>query len=385
MQYRTFGKLNWKPSALGFGAMRLPVIGNDQSNIDKPLAIQMIRYALDHGVNYLDTGYPYHNGMSERVVGLALKDGYRQKMRLATKMPVRMVEKPEDFDRFFNEQLERLQVDRLDFYLFHGLRSQSWPKVKAMGIIQWAEKQMAKGKFDYLGFSFHDNYDTFKSIIDAYDNWTFAQIQYNYVDVNNQAGRRGVEYAASKGMAVVVMEPIRGGRLTRKPPEKVAKAWGDALKRRTQAEWALDWVWNQPEISLALSGMSTMDQVVENVSLAEKSSAGMLSAADLALIGRVTDAYKESHPVPCTGCNYCQPCPNGVAIPRIFEMYNESVVYGDTRRSQSTYQGQGPQGMKPEERADQCLECGECLEACPQKIEIPDQLKKAHALLAAKP
>ena len=384
MQYRTFGKLGWKVSALGFGAMRLPVVGNDQANVDKPEAIRMIRYAIDHGVNYLDTGYPYHNGQSERIVGMALKDGYRQKMRLATKLPARMVEKAEDFDRFFNEQIERLQVDRLDFYLLHGLRAQSWSKVRDLGILRWAEKKMAEGRFDYLGFSFHDNYETFKTIIDSYDNWTLAQIQYNYVDVDNQAGRRGVEYAAGKGLAIVVMEPIRGGRLSRKPPERVAAAWGDALKKRSQAEWALSWVWNQPEVSLALSGMSTMQQVVENVAVAERSSSGMLDAEELALIDRVREAYKGSNPIPCTGCNYCQPCPSGVAIPRIFEMYNEAMVYGEARRSQSTYQGQGPQGMKAEERADQCTECGTCVEACPQKIDVPERLKETHAFLGPK-
>jgi len=384
MQYRTFGKLGWKVSALGFGAMRLPVVGNDQANVDKPEAIRMIRYAIDHGVNYLDTGYPYHNGQSERIVGMALKDGYRQKMRLATKLPARMVEKAEDFDRFFNEQIERLQVDKLDFYLLHGLRAQSWSKVRDLGILRWAEKKMAEGCFDHLGFSFHDNYEAFKTIIDSYDNWTLAQIQYNYVDVDNQAGRRGVEYAAGKGLAIVVMEPIRGGRLSRKPPEKVAAAWGDALKKRSQAEWALSWVWNQPEVSLALSGMSTMQQVVENVAVAERSSSGMLDAEELALIDRVREAYKGSNPIPCTGCNYCQPCPSGVAIPRIFEMYNEAMVYGEARRSQSTYQGQGPQGMKAEERADQCTECGTCVEACPQKIDVPERLKETHAFLGPK-
>jgi hypothetical protein len=385
MQYRDFGKLKWKVSALGFGAMRLPVIGNDQANVDQPESIKMIRYAIDHGVNYLDTGYPYHNGQSERTVGLALKDGYRQKMRMATKLPARMVEKTEDFDRFFNEQLERLQLPKLDYYLLHGLNTQNWPKVRDLGVIRWAEKKMAEGRFDYLGFSFHDNFDTFKGIIDAYDNWTLAQIQYNYVDVDNQAGRRGVEYAANKGLAIVVMEPIRGGRLSRKPPERVAEAWGDALKKRSQAEWALSWVWNQPEISLALSGMSTMEQVVENVSVAERSRAGMLTASEVALIDRVREAYKGANPIPCTGCNYCQPCPNGVAISGIFELYNEANVYGETRQGRANYQGMGPRGLKPEQRADQCIECGTCVEACPQKIDIPDWLKKAHTFLGPKP
>lgn len=385
MQYRNFGKLKWKASALGFGAMRLPIIGNDQSNVDHAESIRMIRYAIDQGINYLDTGYPYHNGQSERVVGLALKDGYRQKMKLATKLPARMVEKPEDFDRFLSEQLDRLQMDKLDFYLLHGLTAQSWPKVRDFGIIPWAEKKMSQGLFDYLGFSFHDNYDTFKVIIDSYDNWTLSQIQYNYVDVNNQAGRRGVEYAASKGLAIVVMEPIRGGRLSRKPPERVAEAWGNALNLRTQAEWALSWVWNQPEISLALSGMSNMEQVKENLASAEKSRVQMLSSDDLARIDRVREAYQNSNPVPCTSCNYCQPCQNGVAIPGIFEIYNEAIVYGETRQGRANYQGFGPRGLKPEQRADQCIECGTCVEACPQKIAIPEWLKKAHTFLGPKP
>src|SRR3990172_5411009 len=225
MQYRKFGKLDWEVSALGFGAMRLPTLGGNQSNIDEPQAIQMIRYGIDHGINYVDTAYPYHNGQSERLVGKALKDGYRQKIRLATKMPVRMVTKAEDFDRFFNEQLERLQTDKIDFYLFHGLRNESWPLVKGLGILPWAEKKMAQGQIGHLGYSFHDEFDVFKGIVNDYDNWTFCQIQYNYMDVNFQAGRRGVELAASKGMGIVVMEPLRGGRLAKTPPAPVAKVW----------------------------------------------------------------------------------------------------------------------------------------------------------------
>jgi uncharacterized protein len=383
MQYRKFGKLKWKVSALGFGAMRLPVIGSDQAKVNEAEAIRMIRYAIDHGVNYVDTAWFYHAGQSERVVGKALKDGYRSKIKLATKLPARIIEKAEDFDRYFNEQLERLQVDKLDFYLLHGLNSQSWPKIRDFGVIKWAEKKIAEGRFDYLSFSFHDNYDSFKKIVDDYDNWTFSQIQYNYVDVNNQAGRRGVEYAAGKGLGVVVMEPIRGGRISRKPPEKVAKAWGDALQKRSQAEWALLWVWNQPEISLALSGMSTMEQVVENVAVAERSGPGILTADELALIDRVREAYQDSTPIPCTACGYCMPCPNGVEIPRIFEIYNEAMVYGGIRQIRSRYQGQGLGGLKENQRADQCVECGECEEACPQKIPIPDWLKKAHELLNA--
>lgn len=214
MKYRSFGKLDWKVSALGFGAMRLPIIGADRGNVDEDLAIQMMRYAIDHGVNYLDTAYPYHNGNSEKVVGKALQDGYRKKIKLATKMPIRLVNSQADLDTIFNEQLSRLQMENIDFYLFHGLNMDSWVKIRDLNALQWAENKVEEGKIDYLGFSFHDEYEVFKNIIDAYERWTFCQILYNYLDMEQQAGIRGLRYAASKGLAVVVMEPIAGGRLS---------------------------------------------------------------------------------------------------------------------------------------------------------------------------
>jgi predicted aldo/keto reductase-like oxidoreductase len=250
MKFRKFGKLNWQVSALGFGAMRLPTIGGIQEKVDEPEAIRMIRYAIDHGVNYLDTGYPYHGGQSEVVVGKALKEGYRDRMKLATKLPARMVESAQDFDRFLNQQLERLQLEKLDFYLLHGLSAQSWAKVRDLQVLKWAEAQMAKGRFDYLGFSFHDSYEAFKGILDDYDNWTSCQIQYNYMDVDHQAGRRGVELAAGKDIAIVVMEPLRGGKLGKKPPDAVARILDSTEQHRSPVDWALQWVWNQPEISL---------------------------------------------------------------------------------------------------------------------------------------
>ncbi len=373
MQYRRFGKLDWKVSALGFGAMRLPVINNEQTNVDEPEAIRMIRYAIDHGVNYLDTAYPYHGGNSERIVGRALKDGYREKMKLATKLPARMCESDDDFDRFFNEQMERLDTDKIDFYLLHGLNGRSWPKVRDLGVLQWAEKKMAAGQFDYLGFSFHDELDVFKEIVDAYD-WTFCQVQYNYMDIETQAGRKGVEYAANKGLAVVVMEPLRGGKLG-KQPEPVMKIWDSASHKRSPAEWALLWVLDQPEISVALSGMSAMEQVVENVQVASRSAPGMLTDEELALYDRVREAYQGLSPIPCTGCGYCMPCPNGVDIPRNFQIYNDAVMYDDMRIGRFYYRGGR---IEEEQRADQCIECGDCLDACPQEIPIPDWLKKVH-------
>jgi predicted aldo/keto reductase-like oxidoreductase len=384
MKYRRFGSLDWEVSALGFGAMRLPIIGEDHSNIDEAEAIRMIRYAADHGVNYIDTAYLYHMGKSEVLVGKALKDGYREKMKVVTKLPVRNVEKAEDFDRILGEQLQRLDVDKIDFYLLHGLNKEGWEKVRDFGVLDWAEKQMAAGKFGRLGFSFHDEYDVFKEIIDYYDNWVLAQVQYNFMDYKTQATRKGVEYAAGKGIAVVVMEPLRGGLLTREPPEPVAKIWAAASHKLEPVEWAFHWVWDQPEISVALSGMSTMEQVVQNVEIASVSGGGVLTKDDQAVIEKVRKAYRDLRPVQCSGCRYCVPCPNGVDIPAVFQIYDDSVMYADPKIGQFRYNG--PFGIDQDKRADNCTECGECLEKCPQSIDIPSWLKKAHeALYSATP
>ena len=304
MKYRKFGKLDWKPSALGFGAMRLPIIGKDTSKIDENHAIKMIRYAIDNGVNYLDTAYVYHRENSEVTVGKALKDGYREKICLATKLPVRLVTKKEDLDRFFDTHLKRLQTDYIDFYLLHGLRESRWSQVKEFDIISWAEEKLAENKIRYLGFSFHDNLQLFKEIVDYHD-WTFCQIQLNYMDIDYQAGLAGLKYASDKGLAVVVMEPIKGGKLAVTPPKEVQEIWDRAETKRTPAEWALQWVWNQPEVSLALSGMSEMKHVIENVVYAGRSGPGSLNADELALFEEVKEAYERLGFVGCTACQYC--------------------------------------------------------------------------------
>ncbi|OGO32249.1 MAG: aldo/keto reductase [Chloroflexi bacterium RBG_16_56_11] len=377
MLYRRFGKLDWKVSALGFGAMRLPVIGEDQAKINEPEAIRMIRYAIDHGVNYLDSAYLYHMGQSEVLVGEALKDGYREKIRIATKLPARMVEKPEDFDRIFNEQLQRLQTDKIDFYLLHGLFKDAWHRVRDFGVLKWAEKQISRGRIGRLGFSFHDQYEVFQEIVDAYDSWVLAQVLYNYMDAKEQAGRSGVEYAAGKGIAIVVMEPLRGGKLSKEPvPVPVAKVWDTMPRRMRPVEWAFRWVWNQPEISVALSGMSTMAQVVENCEIAGRAGVGSLTAAEVKMFDEVGKAYKSLSPIPCTSCRYCVPCPQKVEIPRVFQIYNDAVMYDDMRAGKFMYNG--PFGIPQDQRADQCVGCEECLEKCPQKISIPEWLEKAH-------
>lgn len=380
MKYRKFGKLDWKVSALGFGAMRLKVLNNDQGNVDETEVIRMMRYAFDHGVNYVDTAHGYHRGNSEIVIGKALEDGYREKVKIATKLPCNAVNTTGDFDRCLNEQLKRLRTDRIDFYLLHHLNRLVWPKMLNLGILKWADGALADGRIAYFGFSYHDNYDLFEKIIDSYDKWTVAQIQYNYMDEDFQAGTKGLKYAHNKGLAVVVMEPLRGGRLV-KPPDIVAKLWEKAPVQRTPQEWGLRWVWNHPEVTLVLSGMNESAQVVENVAYAEHSQPHNLTAEELALIGQVREAYRSLGPVACTGCRYCMPCPNGVDIPRIFGYYNEAVIHNSPGRLRSYYKD--PNMVKKEEQADNCIKCEQCVEKCPQKVPIPELLEKAHAFLTA--
>ena len=367
MQYRKFGRLDFMVSALGFGAMRLPTRSDDKTDVDADEAIRMIRYAIDHGVNYVDTAYPYHGGESERVVGRALLDGYRERVRLATKLLCRIVESPDDFDRLLNEQLQKLQTDHIDFYLLHNLNKTVWPKMSAMDVFTWAEGAIADGRIGHLGFSFHDEYPLFQEIIDAYDGWTFCQIQYNYMDIEHQAGTKGLQYAASKGLAVVVMEPLRGGSLV-DPPEEIQALWDEGPPGRTPVDWALNWVWNQPEATLALSGMSAMAHVEQNLASAERAAVRILTADDLALVDRVREKYKALCPIPCTQCGYCMPCPNGVDIPRNFANYNEGLMYNKPERARMAYK----RWIPDEQRASACIQCRECEEKCPQSILISE-------------
>jgi predicted aldo/keto reductase-like oxidoreductase len=376
MKYRRFGKLDWKGSALGFGCMRLPTIGGEKTNIDEPEATRMLHYAIDHGVNYLDTAYPYHGGNSEWFLGRALKGGYREKVKLATKMPCWLIESPEDFDKILKEQLEKLQTDYIDFYLLHALGEDRWTKMRDLGVREWSEKPMADGRIGHLGFSFHDTYEAFEEIVDAHD-WTFCQIQYNYMDIEYQAGTKGLQYAASKGLAVVVMEPIMGGQLA-DSPQRIQDLWNTATKQRTPADWALQWVWNQPEVSVVLSGMSTMGHVKENVASADASGINILSEEELGLIDRARETYQALSPIPCTQCEYCMPCPNGVDIPRNFRLYNDGMIYDKLDRSRQTYAWlSGDQHAG----ADACIQCCECEDQCPQNIPISEWMPVVHEVL----
>jgi predicted aldo/keto reductase-like oxidoreductase len=376
MQYRKFGKLDWQVSALGFGCMRLPTTGA-HADIDEAEATRMLHFAIDHGVNYIDTAYPYHGGNSERLVGKALCEGnYRQKVRLATKLPCWHVETASDFDRYLNEQLTKLQTDHIDFYLLHALNQNTWNKMCDLDIFPKAEQAIADGRIGHLGFSFHDSYEIFQEIVDGYEGWTFCQIQYNYMDIEERAGTRGLKYAASKDLAVVIMEPIRGGRLVN-PPPSIQSIWDTAKQKRSPADWALQWVWNHPEVSLALSGMSAMIHVEENLASADASAVHSLNEEDLKLIGKVREKYRQLCPIPCTRCEYCMPCPNGVIIPQVFEVYNDGGMYDKPDWARDVYN----HWVKAEERADNCIACQECEELCPQKIPISQWMPVVHGTL----
>lgn len=375
MRYRTFGRLDWRPSALGLGAMRLPTIGGNSASIDEEHATQMIHYALDHGVNYIDTAYGYHEGESERFLGRVLRGPYRDKARLATKLPCWLVKARSDFDRLFEEQRARLGREAVEFYLLHGLDRETWAQVRDLGVLDWAERAKADGRIGFFGFSFHDEYPVFQEIVDAYEGWDFCQIQYNYMDVDYQAGERGLRYAAERGLGVVVMEPLRGGLLAR-PPAPVARVFAQSQEGWTPAEWALHWLWDQPEVSVVLSGMSTLGQVVENVASASCSGPGTLGPRRRAVIDQARNAYRSLRPIPCTGCGYCLPCPAGVAIPQVLDLGNRAVMYCDVDGARLEYLM-----LAEGERADRCTACGQCEERCPQHIPVSDWLRRAHNLL----
>lgn len=380
MQYRKSGNLEWKLSALGFGCMRLPTTDGQRlsPNIVEEEAIGMIRHAIDHGVNYFDTAYPYHTGQSEILLGKALLDDYREKVNVATKLPVWLVEKPEDFDTLLGEQLQKLQTDHIDFYLFHALNKSRWHDiVLKYNLLDKAAAAIADGRIRNLGFSFHDNYETFEEIVNGTDLWSFCQLQYNYMDTENQAGTRGLKLAASKGLAVIVMEPLLGGRLV-DPPKDIREAMEAFPVRRTPAEWALQWLWDQPEVSVVLSGMSAMEQVEENLKFADASRIGVFGDAEQELVAKSREMYRARTVIACTKCGYCMPCPNGVNIPGNFDFFNHVHLFDDVVGGRIKYQLM----LTEQQRAGSCIECGTCAELCPQKIPISEWMQKVVALLA---
>ena len=372
MQFRPFGKDGWKISALGFGAMRLPMMP-DGKEVDEKEAIRIMRYGIDEGINYVDTAYFYHNGVSEVIVGKTLKDGYRKKARLATKLPVGLMKEKADFNKFLELQLKRLDTDHIDYYLFHGIGDGGLEMMRKFDLFKQMEDAKKAGKIGHIGFSFHDKADAFIRVVDSYDKWEFCQIQYNYMDEENQAGTAGLKYVASKGIPVIIMEPLLGGKLARPPKHIAAMYKGD----RTPAEWALQWIWDHPEVSMILSGMSNFDQVKKNLASAKRSKPNTFSKDEHGFIEKVKIEFGKRIVIPCTKCDYCMPCPQGVAIPRNFELYNEGAMYGDPGSPRYTY----AMWVKPENRAAVCTACKECEPKCPQGIDISGWMPKVDAVL----
>ena len=370
MQYRKFEKIDKDVSLLGMGCMRLPQL--EDGSVDEAEAIDIIRSAIDAGVNYVDTAYTYHGGKSEKVLGKALKDGYREKVLLADKMPIWLAKDEEHMKWLFNKQLERLDVDCIDMYLVHNVGVPIWKRCKKLNLMPFLEEMKAQGKIKHIGFSFHDKLEFFKEMIDEYD-WEFCQIQLNFMDKNFQAGVEGLKYAAEKGLDVIVMEPLKGGRLTDFVPPTVQALWDEAEIKRTPAEWAFKWVASFPEVKLMLSGMSSRQQLMQNIETLSKEDAGVLTAEEAALIDKVSDEYNRLIKYSCTGCQYCLPCPQKLDIPKIIGYFNDWNVYEQNPSTKLEYETWIPAGR----HGSDCIGCKACEEKCPQSIPIAQAMKDA--------
>lgn len=363
MIYRNFEKLGVSPSLLGFGCMRFPTLPDGK--IDETRAENMLDCAMKAGVTYYDTAYMYHDGDSEPFVGRALKKYDRDKFFLATKLPPWKLEQPEDVEKIFNEQLEKLQVEYFDFYLLHSLGKQSWEKLISLGALDVMKRLKAEGKIKYLGFSFHDSYDVFETIIRA-EQWDFCQIQLNYIDTEIQAGMKGYHLAEELGIPIVVMEPVKGGSLTTFADD-IKDIMKQADPNRSVASWAFRWVASLENVKVVLSGMSTEEQLEDNLKTFDQFEP--LNEAEHKLVDRVVSEIMARVKNGCTNCKYCMPCPNGINIPRNFSIWNEYGMYLNKQDAKWNYND-----MKEEMRASACVGCAICEEACPQKLPIREHL-----------
>ncbi len=369
----TFPVIDRESSALGFGCMRLPCTA--EGKIDEAEAIRMIRHAIDSGVTYIDTAYPYHGGESEIVVGKALQDGYREKVILATKLPCWKVEKREDMMAILDEQLEKLQTDHVDFYLLHAMNAERLEKMQSLDYKSFLAEALAQGKIRYPAFSFHDDYNAFMRILNDYD-WKMAQVQMNILDDENQATLEGIRECGRRGVGVVIMEPLRGGLLAN-PPADVKGVYEAFDAKRSPVEWAFRYLYTMPEVKCILSGMSNWEQVIDNLRIFDIEERPDLTEAEAELFRKVKATYMARTRTRCTGCEYCQPCPMGVGIPRIFKGYDGAML-----RADSSFKDGYARIIKDECDASRCVECRQCEGACPQHLPITDLLKEIHAASA---
>jgi hypothetical protein len=379
MQYRKLVENGEDISVLGYGCMRFPT---KNGRIDEVKADHQMLYAYENGVNYYDTAYPYHGGKSEVMLGKFIKKhNIRDKVYIADKLPAYLVNKSEQINKYFETQLDRLDTDYIDYYLMHMLDSmKTWENLKSLGILEFIKEKMDKGEIKHIGFSFHGRPEEFIKILEDYE-WSFCQIQFNYLDEYNQAGLAGLERANQLGIGVVVMEPLRGGNLAAKAPDRVIKKFKEYSEKRSPAYWALRWIWNHPGVGVVLSGMNVDEHITENIEVANSTKAESMTKEEIEIIDDVKVIYKELMKVPCTGCNYCMPCPFDVDISGTFADYNSKFFFND-RQAQFQYIGKtiGMMGAK-KSGADLCTDCGLCEKHCPQEIEIRKELKAAHKSL----
>jgi len=343
--------------------MRFPT--DKEERIDEDAAFAMLHEAYQAGVNYFDTAWGYHDGESEPLVGRFLAQINRKQVFVATKLPCWLVKSREDMDDFLNKQLQRLQTDYIDYYLLHALNKRSWKAMKDLGVLDFLAKAKQEGKIRHAGFSFHDDYATFLRIIRAWD-WDFTQIMLNYLDTTYQAGMRGYQLAASRKIGIISMEPLRGGKLVQNIPPEVEAVWQKAKNSQSPLQRALHWVWNLPECAVLLSGMSSIEQVRENIRESKKAKADSFTDKDLRTYQRARKAYLSRVPYLCSECRYCMPCPHGVAIPSVLGQYAEAMMFENYESNKRDYLGFIPE----KNRANQCVQCGECVPKCPQHIEI---------------
>jgi uncharacterized protein len=378
MLYRKLKNTDIELSALGFGCMRLPVLDNKLDRINYQEAAKMLHYAIDNGVNFVDTAYFYHaaifgqRGESEPFVGEALGGGWREKVHLATKMPLFHLREKHQMEDFLNEQLGRLKTDYLDFYLLHGLSGEVWDRMLKLDVLEFLDRKVAEGKIRFPCFSFHGNHEDFLRICDGY-NWTYAQIQYNYMDTDFQAGFKGLKYAAGKGINVVVMEPLKGGKLAQNLLPEMTDILESAEIRKSPAEWALQYVLNDADVTSTLSGMSSMDQVKENIEIAGRINAGSLTENDMQMYKDLRSAMESRTKIDCTKCRYCMPCSSGVEIPEVLAALNNAAIWDDPNPWLTGY-------IRIGGKAGKCTECRECEEVCPQQLPVSSLMKEAVAL-----
>jgi len=376
MKYRKFGKLGIEGSAFGLGCMRFNGEASGDSIIDEQKAISLIRRAIDGGVTYLDTAYVYLDRTSEIVLGKALLDGYRDRVTIATKMPMEAVHNRAEMEALLAEELKKLQTDHIDFYLMHGINREKWEYFKSIGAPRFFDDMKREGKIRYKCFSFHGPYDEFEFIINDWD-WDMVQIQYNFMDVDNQAGTRGLELAGRLGIPVVIMEGLLGGQLA-KAPENVQALYDAFPVKRSPVEWAFRWLCNHPEVATVLSGCNEASQIDDNLRIFDAIAPNCMTDDELKLMDDVRSANLSRRKIGCTGCRYCMPCPNGVNIPGIFSAWNQMSLYKQNPKDNWGY----GQIVLNGETADKCVACGACEAACPQHLGIIEALKQAQRELA---